>query len=549
MKALWKMATVRTILLIAVCVLPLNIFVIVDAIRMTDEVKNQVHLSTQNVADSYINTLDNIMENTDYLLYDLTTNNSDMLRLFQQEENSDYVNARYRSFCKMRELTQLRSEGDGLFLYLLSTEDIVLVTNPIYGKHQSALSDFFSDEANLVLTRQWHIEKIDGKQWLARIVMRKNAYYGAVINLDVYLENLMADLTYETAQAWFSGEVAKTIGGNTISTVTVHSLSDKADLVLNIGISDEEILSLLSYTKKVALLLALICIFIIPLLYVFMRKMLLYPIKCLNEAHYRLQLDPDYRIEDHANTREMESAFDSFNDMAENLQKLKIENMEKELAKNKMELSNLQLQIRPHFLLNTFNLIYILSERKNYMAIREIILYLSDYFRYIYHSDKEVELFGKELHLIEGYIKAASIHYPRLIHILYQIDPEIYLIRMPPLLIHNFIENSINHGIIQDTPLHIILFAGYDAGVVTFQISDDGQGMDRQIVQEINENRYSGNDGRIHVGLSNSIQRLRYFYGDDAVLHVDSILGEGTVFTITIPYNLEEDDDETIDSQ
>lgn len=481
MKALWKMATVRTILLIAVCVLPLNIFVIVDAIRMTNEVKNQVHLSTQNVADSYINTLDNIMENTDYLLYDLATNNSDMLRLFQQKGNDEYINARFRCFYKMKELTQLRAEGDGLFVYLMSMDDIVLATNPIYSKQQSALSDFFSDEENMMLTRQWHIEKIDGKQWIARIVKRKDVYYGAVINLDDYLENLMADLTYETARAWFSGKVAETIGGNTVSTVTVHSLSEKADLVLNIEISDAEILSLLSYAKKIALLLPFICIFVIPLLYLFMRKMLLYPIKSLNEAHYQFQLNPDYRIEDHANTRELESAFDSFNDMAENLQKLKIENMEKELDKNKMELSNLQLQIRPHFLLNTFNLIYILSERKNHTAIREIIVYLSDYFRYIYRSDKEVELFGKELHLIEGYINAASIRYPGLIHILYQIDPEIYLIRMPPLLIHNFIENSINHGIIQDTPLHIILFAGYDAGVVTFQISDDGQGMDEQI--------------------------------------------------------------------
>ena len=572
MKAFWKMAAVRTVGLIVACVLPLNIFVLVDAIRMTDEVKTQVGLSTQNVADAYINTLDNIMENTDYLLYDLTTNNSDMLRLFQQKGDSDYANARYRSFYKMRELTQLRSEGDGLFVYLMDTEDIVLVTNSTYSKHQEALAGFFSDAANRTLTRRWHIEEIDGMRWLTRIVLRKNAYYGAVINLDAHLENLMNDLTYETGRAWFSGDIdeaaAKATTGSSENTaagtltdsamipsagsaaaVRIRSLSDKGDLALNIEIPESEILSHLSYTRKGALLLAIIFIFIIPLLYTFMRKMLLTPVKCLNEAHHQLQTNPDYRIEDHANTVEMESAYDSFNEMADNIQKLKIENMEKELAKNKMELSNLQLQIRPHFLLNTFNLIYILSERKNYTAIRELILYLSDYFSYIYRSGKEVELFDKELHLIEGYIKAASIRYPGLVHIIYQIDPEVHLMRVPPLLIHNFIENSINHGMIQDTPLHITLFAGYDDGVVTFQISDDGQGMDSRTVLEINEDRYTGDGGRVHVGLRNSIQRLRYFYGAEAVLHVDSTLGEGTVFTITIPYNLEDDNDEAVDGQ
>lgn len=58
-----------------------------------------------------------------------------------------------------------------------------------------------------------------------------------------------------------------------------------------------------------------------------------------------------------------------------------------------MELKNLQLQIHPHFLLNTFNLVYTLAQRKETGAIQDIVIYLSEYFRYIFRSGKSLELF------------------------------------------------------------------------------------------------------------------------------------------------------------
>ena len=54
----------------------------------------------------------------------------------------------------------------------------------------------------------------------------------------------------------------------------------------------------------------------------------------------------------------------SFNEMADNIYSLKLENMEKKLAAKQLALNNLQLQIRPHFLLNTFNLMFNLASEK-----------------------------------------------------------------------------------------------------------------------------------------------------------------------------------------
>ena len=47
-------------------------------------------------------------------------------------------------------------------------------------------------------------------------------------------------------------------------------------------------------------------------------------------------------------------------------------------------------------------------------------------------------------------------------------------------------------------------------------------------------------DGK-NVGIKNSIWRLRYYYGDNVSVVCDSEINVGTTFTITIPYNLEEE--------
>ena len=56
------------------------------------------------------------------------------------------------------------------------------------------------------------------------------------------------------------------------------------------------------------------------------------------------------------------------------LKTLKIENYEKELARQRMELRNLQLQIRPHFLMNMFNLLYSFAQIENYQSIQKLAL-------------------------------------------------------------------------------------------------------------------------------------------------------------------------------
>ena len=62
--------------------------------------------------------------------------------------------------------------------------------------------------------------------------------------------------------------------------------------------------------------------------------------------------------------------------------------------------------------------------------------------------------------------------------------------------------------------------------------------MHAEFVEKINHRSWTETDQE-HLGIRNSIRRIEYIYGKSASVTVESELGEGTTFTISIPYELE----------
>ena len=94
--------------------------------------------------------------------------------------------------------------------------------------------------------------------------------------------------------------------------------------------------------------------------------------------------------------------------------------------------------------------------------------------------------------------------------------------------------------------IHIILYGEYDdeQRLALLQISDDGNGIEQAFADRINENRFADIPEGRHIGIRNSIDRLRYYYGEGASVSVDTGEGAGTTFSIRIPCNLTEAEDE-----
>lgn len=552
MKKMFYPLSRRVIFLVLFLILPLNFIAIKASNQAIDHLVEQTRLVEQNLADAYMSSLSARMVSAQTILSNFYNEDEDCIfMLTPTDKNYLYQISRQRFFTKLKRISSVSEGGDGYFFYSKKVDDLLSYYKAgklkEYYENVSTnlMEEIYSDSKQI----GWNIYEWNDTRYLVLIVRMKDVVYGAWINIEEIEENAIKNNTESNV---FGMLICKKDGYSEEDGMVMASSVYK-NIMLCIWRDRESILGDIDFFHWLLQIMAVLYLGLIPILYVALDTMLLKPLQKMNEAHRRLQSgDAQYRLEENASSLEYKEAYHSFNQMADNLKKLRIESYEKEIARQKMELRNLQLQIRPHFLLNTFNLIYTLTQKKKTESVQKIIIYLSKYFRYIFRSDKELELFSREQELIEGYIQMASIRYEGRVQLGCDIDPELSFVRVPPLLLHNFVENAIKHGLNQDGGiLHITLTGRYQDGIVCFDISDDGNGMDVQTLER--ERRLIAGEeepenGSLHVGLVNAIKRLKYFYGEDACLEIDSISGEMTQIVLKFPYDLE-DDDEFIDCE
>lgn len=528
-----KSISMKILLIILMLVMPFNILMLSLSRASINATIEQSKLAIANLLDNCVINLENSMDVTEILLWNACYNDQTEIVYAKKGQNSEYELLTF--YYDVKKEIDVVNGADCYFIYLSGVDEIYVWNGVDY--HYSTLEGkkFVRKKMESGVENGWKLDYIDGNPIL--YFFSTNQRYGGWIDMQKIMDDLDESIFYEGAEVTFT--VGKPIEEKRNHIQVSVDLNEQ--YYLNVDMHRSEIIGNLEVYHIFMLSMTILSLFLIPGLFVIIRKMMIKPIRMINQAHKNLRKgDLEYRIQENAKSIEFEYAFESFNEMADQIQYLKVDNYEKELARQRMELQNLQLQIRPHFLLNSFNLIYTLAERGENDSIQDTILYLADYFRYLFRENQNLEMFDKEQHLIEGYVQMLQVRYPNSVSIEYEYDEKVHWVRVPPLLLHNFVENIAKHVIQQGIMTHIRIQGRYEQGKVQFQIIDDGQGMTEEQLNELNESmRMTETDGT-HIGYYNSMRRLKYFYGEEADIRIESVIGEGTCVTVSFPYDLEE---------
>lgn len=237
---------------------------------------------------------------------------------------------------------------------------------------------------------------------------------------------------------------------------------------------------------------------------------------------------------------EIEMMASAYNQMIEKLKYANEKEKEANRKQQEAQIAALEAQINPHFLYNTLDTINWMAIEKDEFDISNAINALATILRYAIAKSNARVTVKDEMEWLKKYIFLQQFRLKDQFSCELDVDPDLLEAPIYKLLMQPFIENAIIHGF-EDKAEHAAIWISLkqsDNNIV-IRIRDNGKGMPEETVDQINRGNVEGKD-RTHIGMGNVITRMKMYYGQNATVTAESILGEGTQITLLIPIFSEE---------
>jgi sensor histidine kinase YesM len=246
-----------------------------------------------------------------------------------------------------------------------------------------------------------------------------------------------------------------------------------------------------------------------------------------------------FRIEEKYGTREFTHLKNTFNALMDEIVNLKIQAYEKVIELKDAELTNIRLQLRPHFFLNSITTIMSLSTKGKNKQIKEYVESLSKNIRYMFKARMHTVPIREEILHVENYIEMQEFKYPNCIFHYVELPTELEEWQIPQMLIQTFIENEYKYAVSVDTPLTILIRISKDEhkgeNMLLIEIEDDGLGYPIDVLAYMNGNgKRQENDGN-RIGLWSIKNMMELMYERKELISLSNIEPHGCLNKIWVP--------------
>jgi two-component system LytT family sensor kinase len=183
----------------------------------------------------------------------------------------------------------------------------------------------------------------------------------------------------------------------------------------------------------------------------------------------------------------------------------------------------LTLQLHPHFLFNTLNLISQLAYRDAAAARRTLGNLRDLLMQALTHAGSRDVPLREELEFLSAYLEIQQRRFGERLRVTVNVEAEALEAAVPHLLLQPLVENAIIHGLANRPEGGSLNIAGRVAnGRLTLVVEDDGVGLGASAPRE-------------RVGLTNTRLRLQQCSSDDCRFTIAARSPRGTTVTIDIP--------------
>jgi two-component system, sensor histidine kinase YesM len=569
----WNSIRFKLVVGLLLITLPTVAFLIYNNQYAIRVVHNQVAESNRNLMSMYMGQIDNNLNDVDKYLTNLIVNDKDLQEMTYSSTEENRILAKVRLDNKIKVDIATFQSVNSIFVYSIPGHDYFEAIQDFESVQQRdevrgyirVLLNELQKEGELQ-NRQWYVHQIGQGYYLFRVLQTSDAYVGAWVNIEklsiplnlldlgekglsLFSTDNSTPMTHADAVREYGIDLNRDLqqyylSGKTNSFLVVGERSAKGNFNLIAIIPDERILENLPYLRRIAYAIPIAAIILVPACLLLLRKMVLRPLKRILAAMKRIgDGNLNTRIEPFPTSDEFHLVNVTFNQMMKQVQELRIHVYEEQLRKQKAELQHLQLQINPHFFMNSLNIIYNLALVRNYELIQEMSLSLVQYFRYMFRSNLAFVPLKEELKHVRNYVRIQELRFPELLEFKQSAPDYLMDTRIPPLIIQTFVENSIKHAATPHDSIRISVSIDLDDSGpeprILIEIKDNGKGFRNDILEEIQAgNRIEDEQGE-HIGIWNVKRRIRLMYSDEADLFISNALPAGALVRLLLPLKTE----------
>lgn len=163
---------------------------------------------------------------------------------------------------------------------------------------------------------------------------------------------------------------------------------------------------------------------------------------------------------------------------------------------------------------------------KGDMETSKVLLSLAHLFRYILKGKDWISL-DEELHFIEQYLQIEKFRFGSKLKWSYAISENLKNIKIPKLLIHPLVENSVKYAVETTTKdVHIMIEVHGIPTDYEIIVSDDGTGIDQPTLNKLYLSFQDKNPvGSVSssYGLANLYKRIHIYFGQQSSLKIMTI--------------------------
>jgi two-component system sensor histidine kinase YesM len=300
--------------------------------------------------------------------------------------------------------------------------------------------------------------------------------------------------------------------------ILAHRATPDNEMTLAVYVPEEEVLGQLSVYGKWFWMISIISIVVILVFSAWIYRLIHRPMSQLVRSLRKVEKGVLEKMSVPRRADEFSYLYTQFNSMVEQLKVLIHQVYEQRIRSQSSELKQLQSQINPHFLYNTYFTLYRLAKMHEIDKVILFCEHLGNYFQYITRSAVDIVPIELELQHTKSYTDIQGIRFNDRIEVSYdELPVEMIGFQVPQLFLQPILENAYNHGL-ENVKSGGRISISLQSTEMFNQIivEDSGKALTDEAIEELRDKlRYRGDELET-TGLINVHRRIQLFIGPES---------------------------------